>query len=413
MKKFLPIFFVASFVSATITAQVKTAPLLKSKHGKTIDTVIVKSKANTRSAARKKPRLRTEAGPTLQIGKSADLSGIPVPLGLFSQHDDTSTSGVVLGNMFRENFMAPGTQTPQGLENYLKLSGGDKGSTIGIVSNIEWSGTSGTLANAIAVEGNLAVSSTGNTNIKNVVNFYAPGVGSKGAASGATITDAYEFFGNIYSTRGIKYINKHGIYIVDSTADNYFAGTVGTGGPLIVKANTYFSGSSENSINTGYSLPADALSNKGELWVNFKGYNDGFAYYRNFIVGDGKGRKIAWFQGSTGSFFGKTEAPGANNDAMATTAYVDKNLEAAPTVTSGSISGTAAFNEPIRATYYKKIIVYCNSLAGRATYTFPVAFTNLPIVSVGAKKIKIETLSTTKVTISANSATGELIFEGY
>jgi len=411
MKRFLLIFFVASFISATITAQVKTMPVLKTKHGKTIDTVIVKGKA--RSVNKNKPRLITEAGPTLQIGKSADLSGIPVPLAVFSQHDDTSTNGVVLGNMFRENFTAPGTQTPQGLENYLKLSGGDKGSTIGIVSNIEWAGKSGTLTNAIAVQGDLAVSSTGSTNIKKVINFYAPGVGSKGAVSGVTITDAFEFFGNIYSTRGIKYINKHGIYIADSTADNYFAGAVGTGGPLIVKANTYFSGSSENSINTGYSLPADALNNKGELWMNFKGYNDGFAYYRNFIIGDGKGHKIAWFQGSTGSFFGKTEAAGANNDAMATTAYVDKNLEAAPTVTTGSISGTATFNEPIRATYYKKIIVYCNSLIGRATYTFPAAFTNLPIVSAGTKKIKIETLSNTALTISANSATGQLIFEGY
>ena len=60
-------------------------------------------------------------------------------------------------------------------------------------------------------------------------------------------------------------------------------------------ASTYISSDHENTINGGYGLDTDT----GDLWVNYRGYQNGTSRFRDFRVGDGKEGLLAIFDGST------------------------------------------------------------------------------------------------------------------
>lgn len=59
----------------------------------------------------------------------------------------------------------------------------------------------------------------------------------------------------------------------------------------------YLSPTNLNTLNSGYS----SASNGSDIWINYRGYADGFSYFRDFRVGDGKGTEIALFIGSSKS----------------------------------------------------------------------------------------------------------------
>jgi hypothetical protein len=59
----------------------------------------------------------------------------------------------------------------------------------------------------------------------------------------------------------------------------------------------YVSVANGNTLNSGFSNPGDG----NDIWLNYRGYNDGFSYFRDFRVGNGKGTAIALFTGSTGN----------------------------------------------------------------------------------------------------------------
>lgn len=86
-------------------------------------------------------------------------------------------------------------------------------------------------------------------------------------------------------------------------------------------------------------------------------------------------------------------------------------LSSSQTVVSGSVSGTATFSQPFQGTSHKKVIVYCASLNGTATYNFPTAFTNTPVALSNATLIS--SISTSSVTITGTVSTGFIIIEGY
>lgn len=88
--------------------------------------------------------------------------------------------------------------------------------------------------------------------------------------------------------------------------------------------------------------------------------------------------------------------------------------EAAQTVVNGSSSGTATFSQPAIGPSFKMVIIYCATLVGTASYTFPVPFTSTPCaVATSAVATSVATsISTTAVTVTG-AATGFLMLIGY
>lgn len=217
--------------------------------------------------------LITDNGSTVTIGTSADVTGAPVGSISNTLYDNSATSGVILGNMFRQNYTGAWTSgSNQGLENYQKLSGGNKNIALGIISNQEWAGTTGTAADIRAYQSGIIASSTGTTAITASNNYLSSAVASKsGAASGLTITAAYQFHATSFDTRGITYTNKWSFY-GDSGA-----------GVLNVADGAIFGGAVNTSGNT---------------------------------------------------ITGKTESPGTNSTALASTAFVLANSSTKPVVTN-------------------------------------------------------------------------------
>lgn len=88
--------------------------------------------------------------------------------------------------------------------------------------------------------------------------------------------------------------------------------------------------------------------------------------------------------------------------------------DTAVTTVSGSTSGTAKFAEPFKAAGYKKVTIQLAALVGTASYTFPLAFANTPVILVttGLASTIITSLSTTAVTVTGATTTGYLTIEG-
>ena len=62
-------------------------------------------------------------------------------------------------------------------------------------------------------------------------------------------------------------------------------------------ASSYFSPSDENTLNGGYGQDTDSA----DIWLNYRGYQDGFTRFRDTRIGNGKGGLVAIFDGSAGN----------------------------------------------------------------------------------------------------------------
>lgn len=91
------------------------------------------------------------------------------------------------------------------------------------------------------------------------------------------------------------------------------------------------------------------------------------------------------------------------------------NPTATQSTVAGSVSGNIVASQPFQGSSYKKVIIYCNSLNGTATYTFPTTFSFSPM-SIDRLNTTGNTISwnETSIMITCTSATsGFITLEGY
>lgn len=78
-----------------------------------------------------------------------------------------------------------------------------------------------------------------------------------------------------------------------TSTQSAFNGGLTSSGYTNLGGQLYVSGTNTNTLNSGYSYAADGY----DIWINYRGHNDGQSYFRNFNVGDGKGNNILWADG--------------------------------------------------------------------------------------------------------------------
>ncbi len=96
------------------------------------------------------------------------------------------------------------------------------------------------------------------------------------------------------------------------------------------------------------------------------------------------------------------------------------NISSTQTTITGTTAGSIIASMPFQGSSYKKAIFYLdgyeNDSTTAQTYTFPIAFSNTPIVSVNSASVPGVTVTTTAISIAPDTTTaytGYIIVEGY
>ena len=112
------------------------------------------------------------------------------------------------------------------------------------------------------------------------------------------------------------------------------------------------------------------------------------------------------------SAFASITAAGGTFSSFVQASYFNAN--SVRTSVAGSTSGTAVFSQPQQGTALKECIVTCNALLGTATYTFPTPFVATPSVRMtnGLATTLVTSLSTTSITVTGSTSTGDLFIDG-
>jgi hypothetical protein len=121
-----------------------------------------------------------------------------------------------------------------------------------------------------------------------------------------------------------------------------------------------------------------------------------------------------YIQFETGSTTSLTEAVRILNSGTVNFDFgISSNI--AQTTVSGSTSGNCVFSEPFTGTAKKEVMIYCSSLVGTASYTYPVAFSHTPVIptTTGPAASVATSLSSSAVTITGATTTGNILLEGY
>lgn len=143
---------------------------------------------------------------------------------------------------------------------------------------------------------------------------------------------------------------------------------------------------SDNSIFIGYNTGPNAINQTNQIVIGYNVYGHGS---HTTTIGD-PSTIASYLYGSVST--GETQ-----------------------TVINGSTSGTLSYSQPFIGAFYKKLVLYCSSLIGTATFSFLSPFVDVPavIVSNQVATSVVTSISATAVTITGSTTTGFIILEGY
>ncbi len=108
----------------------------------------------------------------------------------------------------------------------------------------------------------------------------------------------------------------------------------------------------------------------------------------------------------------KTQNNTLDNGSGSMTVAQAVNSSATQTTVNCSTSGSVVFSEPFAGSSYKKVVIYENACVGTASYTYPTAYTETPMISSASLASTISA-STTAVTVTGSTSTGFAFLEGY
>ncbi|KKN52726.1 hypothetical protein LCGC14_0609630 [marine sediment metagenome] len=173
-----------------------------------------------------------------------------------------------------------------------------------------WASNSG--ASGYALTGGVDIESNSITGI----NILSPNTGYGRIYFGSPISataGAIEYIHNATLTDGYMKLRAGGADRVYILGNGYVGiGTtpalglhIADGIGFLVGGGTYVSPTNRNTINGGY----DTDNDTGSLWLNYRGYLDGFTRYRDTNIADGKGNAIVTVDGSAGNVGIGTSAP--------------------------------------------------------------------------------------------------------
>jgi hypothetical protein len=89
----------------------------------------------------------------------------------------------------------------------------------------------------------------------------------------------------------------------------------------------------------------------------------------------------------------------------------DIQLGTSKSTTNGSTSGTATMTMPFQGGSYKKVVIYCDSLTGTCTLTYPNAFMYTPAVLSNSSFVT--SINQGNISLSGSSSNGFVILEGF
>ena len=188
----------------------------------------------------------------------------------------------------------------------------------------------------------------------------------------------------------------------NNTADGYGAGRYLSDGSTPLTAPN-------NSLFVGYNTMASADGNTNENVIGYNAIGNGS---NSFTLGNSSITKTI-LKGNL--LLGTTIDDGVNklqiNGSMY--AFIIK-ANSATTPVTGSTSGTAVFTQPNQGTGLKIVMITLTSLLGTASYTFPTAFINTPVVlsTSGLATSIVTTNTTTSCTVTGTTSSGTLILMG-